>query len=77
MRWASSGAAALFLSACSPQTENVYTADELIADDGLLARIIAECHSDPSELHDTPNCRNAEAADGKRRLERMRKALGG
>ncbi|MBB2671380.1 UNVERIFIED_ORG: hypothetical protein GGE44_000931 [Rhizobium esperanzae] len=77
MRWVSSGAGALFRSARSPQTEKVYTADELIAGDGLLARIIAECRSNPSELHDTPNCRYAEAADGKRRLVRMRKALGG
>ncbi|PDV86104.1 hypothetical protein CO652_23450 [Rhizobium sp. H4] len=77
MRWFLAGGAALLLSACSPQTEKVYTADELIADDALLAKIMAECRGNPGELHDTPNCRNAETADGKLRLERMRKTLGG
>jgi hypothetical protein len=43
----------------------------------LLTKIIGECRNNPGELHDTPNCRNAEAADGKLRLERMRKSLGG
>ncbi|MBB6219647.1 EexN family lipoprotein [Rhizobium leguminosarum] len=69
--------AALFLSACSAQTEKVYTVDELAADDALLTRIIGECRNNPGELGNSPNCRNAEAADGKLRLERMRKSLGG
>ncbi|PDT06849.1 EexN family lipoprotein [Rhizobium sp. M1] len=77
MRWILAGGAALLLSACFPQTEKVYTVAELIADDALLATIIAECRGNPGELHDTPNCRNAETADGKLRLERMRKALRG
>ncbi|MBB4574567.1 EexN family lipoprotein [Rhizobium lentis] len=77
MRWFLFGAAVLFLSGCSPQTEQFHTVDELIADDALLTKIIAECRANPDELHDTPNSRNAEAADGKLRLERMRKALGG
>ncbi|OWV73044.1 hypothetical protein ATY77_08550 [Rhizobium sp. R634] len=77
MRWFLSGAAMVFLAACSPQTEKTYTVDELAADDGLLAKIIGECRNNPGELRDTPNCRNAEAADGKLRLERMRKSLGG
>ncbi|ANM20060.1 UNVERIFIED_ORG: hypothetical protein GGI57_005624 [Rhizobium aethiopicum] len=77
MRWFLSGTAMLFLAACSPQADKIYTVDELIADDALLARIIGECRNNPGELRDTPNCRNAEAADGKLRLERMGKSLGG
>ncbi|OWV71185.1 hypothetical protein ATY76_31530 [Rhizobium sp. R339] len=77
MKWLLSSAALLFLVACSPQVDKIYTVDELMADDGLLARIIGECRNNPGELRDTPNCRNAEAADGKLRLERMGKSLGG
>ncbi|AGS26439.1 EexN family lipoprotein [Rhizobium etli] len=77
MRWFLSGAAILFLAACSPQADRVYTVDELAADNALLAKIIGECRNNPGELRDTPNCRNAEAADGKLRLERMGKSLGG
>ncbi|MGI8397501.1 EexN family lipoprotein [Agrobacterium salinitolerans] len=76
MRWFVSAIAMLLLSACSSE-EKVYTVDELVADEALLAKIIGECRSNPGELHDTANCRNAEAADGKLRLERMRKSLGG
>ncbi|ANK88414.1 hypothetical protein AMC82_PC00175 (plasmid) [Rhizobium phaseoli] len=71
MKWLLSSAALLFLVACSPQVDKIYTVDELMPDDGLLAR----CRNNPGELRDTPNCRNAEAADG--RLERMGKSLGG
>jgi hypothetical protein len=39
--------------------------------------MIAKCRNNPGEISDTANCRNAEAADGKLRLERMRKSLGG
>ncbi|PDT14550.1 hypothetical protein CO670_22485 [Rhizobium sp. J15] len=77
MRCFLSVVAVLFLSACSPQTDKIYTVDELVADDALLARTIGECRNNPGELRDTLNCRNAEAADGKLRLERMRKSLGG
>jgi hypothetical protein len=77
MRWSVSGAVVLLLSACSPETEKAYTVDELIADGALLTKIIGGCRNNPGELHDTPNCRNAEAADGKLRLERMHKSLGG
>jgi hypothetical protein len=77
MRWFVSAAVVLLLSACSPETEKVYTVNELIADEAMLTKIIGECRNNPGELHDTPNCRNAEAADGKLRLERMRKSLGG
>lgn len=77
MRWFISGTAVLLLSACSPEKEKVYTVDELIADEAMLAKIIGECRNNPGELHDTPNCRNAEAAEGKLHLERMRNSLGG
>jgi len=65
------------LSACSRQTERTYTVDELTADEAPLAGIIAECRNNPGELRDTPNCRNAEATDGKLRFQRMRQSLGG
>lgn len=77
MRWFISGAAVLLLSACSPEQEKVYTVNELAADEALLTKIIGECRNNPGELRDTASCRNAEAADGKLRLERMRKSLGG
>ncbi len=77
MKWLSFGVAMLLLSACSSEQERVYTVEELIADDALLMKIIGECRNNPGELRDTSNCRNAEAADGKLRLERMRKSLGG
>ncbi|ANL37240.1 EexN family lipoprotein (plasmid) [Rhizobium sp. Pop5] len=77
MKWLLFSAAMLFLAACSPQAEKIYTVDEFMADDALLAKIIGECRNNPGELRDTPNCRNAEAADGKLRLERMGKSLGG
>lgn len=67
----------LLLAACSAEGEKVYTVDELVADEVLLTKIIGECRNNPGELHNTANCRNAEAADGKLRLERMRKSLGG
>ncbi|MBA8840613.1 EexN family lipoprotein [Ochrobactrum sp. RH2CCR150] len=76
MRWIGFGTATLLLAACAPQ-EKIYTVDELVADEVLLAKMISECRNNPGELSDTANCRNAEAADGKLRLERMRKSLGG
>jgi hypothetical protein len=69
-------AAVVLLVACS-RGEKVYTVDELVNDGALLTKIIGECRNNPGELHNTPNCLNAEAADGKLRLERMRKSLGG
>lgn len=77
MKWLSFCVTMLLLSACSPEQERVYTVEELIADDALLTKIIGECRNNPGKLRDTSNCRNAEAADGKLRLERMRKSLGG
>ncbi|WLE00792.1 EexN family lipoprotein (plasmid) [Agrobacterium leguminum] len=69
--------ALLLLAACSEKAEPSYTVDQLIADETLLSRITAECRNNPGELRQTANCQNAEAADGKLRLEKMRKALGG
>lgn len=77
MRRCISGIAMLLLSACSPVKEKVYTVDELVADEALLTKIIGECRNNPGKLRDKVNCRNAEAADGRIRLERMRKMLGG
>jgi hypothetical protein len=77
MKWFIPVAAFRFLSASSPQGEKAYTVDELINDGALLTKIISECRNNPGELHNTPNCLNAEAADGNIRLERMRKSLGG
>ena len=70
-------AAFLILGSCSEKTEQTFTVDELIADDALLSGIMTECRNNPGELSETANCRNAEAADGKLRLQNMRRALGG
>lgn len=67
----------MLLAACSQESERSYTVHEFIADEALLRRTISECRNKPGELRQTPNCRNAEAADGKLRLQNMRKALGG
>lgn len=77
MRKLTSLIAALLMSACSGQGEQTYTVDELVADEALLLWVITDCRNNPGELRDTANCRNAEAADGKLRLQRMRQALGG
>lgn len=69
--------ALLLLTACSEKNEQPYTIDQLTADEALLSRIMAECRNNPGELRETANGQNAEAADGKLRLEKMRKALGG
>ncbi|MBZ9764777.1 EexN family lipoprotein [Mesorhizobium sp. CA8] len=70
-------AAIVGLAACSEQTELSYTVDELVADEALLSSTLTKCRNNPGELRDTTNCRNAEAADGKLRLQRMRQSLGG
>lgn len=67
----------LGLAGCSEQTERAYPVEELVADEALLSGIITNCRNSPGELRDTVNCRNAEAADGKLRLQRMRQTLGG
>jgi len=66
----------LLLAACSEKSEQSYTVDQLTADDALLSRIMTDCRNNPGELRETANCQNAEAADGKLRLQNMRKALG-
>jgi hypothetical protein len=65
------------LMACSEPAERTYTVDELVADEALLSSIITTCRNNPGKLADTTNCKNAEAADGKLRLGRMRQSLGG
>ena len=67
----------LLLAACSQEAERTYTVEEFVADTELLTRTISDCRDNPGELRDTPNCRNAEAAEGRLRLQNMRKALGG
>ncbi len=67
------------LAACSeppPQTE-VITVSEFLDDESLREDHIGKCRENPGELGQTPNCRNAEEAEGKARLERMNRALGG
>ena len=66
----------LALAGCSGETERTYSVDELTADEALLDRILSECRNNPGDQGDTANCVNAEAADGKLRLQKMRKALG-
>jgi len=66
--------AVVLLAACSEQS---YTVDELVSDEGLLSELIHKCRNNPDALGDTLNCRNAEAADGRLRLQRMRQSLGG
>jgi hypothetical protein len=65
----------LALAGCSGG-ERTYSVDELTADEALLSRLLSECHNNPGNQRDTANCVNAEAADGKLRLQKMRKALG-
>ncbi len=65
------------LAACSDQTEQTYTVEELVADEALLSSIVKKCRNNLGELRGTANCRNAESADGKLRLQRMRQSLGG
>lgn len=67
----------LGLVACSETSERTYTVDELVSDEVLLSETIATCRNNPGDLRDTTNCRNAEAADGMLRLQRMQQSLGG
>jgi len=64
------------LAGCS-QSEKTYSVEDFLADEALLAEHVQKCRNNPGELDQTPNCVNAAAADGKARLERMNKALGG
>lgn len=68
----------IFSAACSePQPAAVITVSEFLANGSLRADHIGKCRENPGELGQTPNCRNAEEAEGKARLERMNRALGG
>ncbi|MCW8060578.1 EexN family lipoprotein [Agrobacterium tumefaciens] len=64
------------IAGCS-QAEKTYSVEDFLADESLLAEHVQKCRNNPGELGQTPNCVNAAAADGKARLERMNKALGG
>lgn len=61
---------------CTP-AEKTYSVEDFLADEALLAEHVEKCRNNPGELGQTPNCVNSAAADGKARLERMNKALGG
>lgn len=65
------------LAACSDQAERTYTVDELVADEALLSSLVTKCRNNPGELSGTTNCRNAEAADFKMRLQPVRRSSGG
>jgi hypothetical protein len=77
MNWFIAVVAVLIPSSCLKQGERVYAIDALISDNALLANFTGKCRSNPGEFHNTRNRLNAEAADGKIRLERMCKLLGG
>lgn len=64
------------LTGCS-QAEKTYSVEDFLVNDALLAEHVEKCRKNPGELGQTPNCVNAAAADGKARLQRMKKALGG
>jgi hypothetical protein len=55
----------LTLSGCFGQGDRIYTVDELMADEALLAKITSECRNNPGALRQTPNCQDAEAAHWK------------
>lgn len=65
------------LAACLNPGEGTHTVSDYLNDDGLRAEQLGKCRENPGELAQTPNCRNATEADGKARLQRMNKALGG
>ncbi len=78
MRWIAIGILAALLAACSePPPATVITVSEFLADETLRSDQIGKCRDNPGELATTPNCLNAEEAEGKARLERMNRALGG
>jgi len=65
----------VLLVGCSEEKAATYTVEELTADENLLSQTLAECRNNPGDLRGTANCVNAEAADGKMRLQNMRRAL--
>ncbi|WP_326891981.1 EexN family lipoprotein (plasmid) [Rhizobium beringeri] len=62
------GIVMLTLPGCFGEEDRIYTVDELIDDEVLLAKITSECRNNPGALRQTPNCQNAEAADWRVRL---------
>jgi hypothetical protein len=68
---------ALLVACSEPPPATVITVSEFLADEYLRADHIAKCRENPGKLGETPNCRNAEEAEGRARLERMNRALGG
>ncbi|UIJ83113.1 EexN family lipoprotein [Rhizobium leguminosarum] len=71
------GIVMLILSGCFGEEDRIYTVDELMDDEVLLAKITSECRNNPGSLRQTPNCQNAEAADWRVRLRLPRKSSGG
>jgi hypothetical protein len=73
--------AALFLVlplvGCFEPAEVTHTVSDYVADDALRATQLAKCRENPGALAGSPNCKNATEADGKARILRMNKALGG
>ena len=65
------------LAACSEPAAATVITSASFANENLRADHIGKCRENPGELGQTPNCRNAEEAEGKARLERMNRALGG
>lgn len=65
------------LAGCFEPGEGIHTVSDYLSDDALRAGQLAKCHENPGRLAETPNCKNANEADGKARLQRMNKALGG
>lgn len=67
----------LSVSGCSEPAEKTRSVSDYLADEAMRADQIARCRDNPGELAATANCRNAEAAEGKARFQRMDEALGG
>lgn len=67
----------LMTSACSEAPERTWTVSEFMADDALRSDHLLRCRENPGSLQNTANCRNAEEAEGRMRLQRMNRALGG
>ena len=65
----------VLLVGCSEEKAATYTVEEFIADENLLSQTLAECRNNPGDLRGTADCVNAEAADGKMRLQNMHRAL--
>ena len=67
----------LAVSGCSEPAEKIHSVSDYLADAAMRADQIAKCRDNPGEFAATANCRNAEAAEGRARFQRMDEALGG